>query len=79
MHTCQNHSRVWGSHTLRVKSHFACENRTMRVEINRVRLEITLVRVVITLVHVVITLVSVIIKLISGKSHSACKKHSCMC
>jgi hypothetical protein len=48
-HTGQNYYRVSGNHTLRVKSHFACGNRNLRVEINLVRVEITLVRVETTL------------------------------
>jgi hypothetical protein len=55
-HTCQNYSRVSGNHTLRVKSHSACGNRTLRVETNLVRVVITLLRVVITFVRVEITL-----------------------
>jgi hypothetical protein len=39
---------VSGKHTLHVKSHSACRNRTMGVEINLVRVEIPLVRVGIT-------------------------------
>jgi hypothetical protein len=35
--------------TLREKSHYACENRTLRVEINLVLVEITLVRVGVTM------------------------------
>jgi hypothetical protein len=64
-HTCQNYYRVSENYTLRVKSLSACDNRTLREEINLVRVEITLVRVVyilrveITLVRVVITLVIV--------------------
>jgi hypothetical protein len=49
-HTCQNYSCVSGNHTLRVKSHFLCGNRTLRVEINLERVQITLGRVEITLV-----------------------------
>jgi hypothetical protein len=41
-HTCQNCSRVSGNHTLREKSHYACGNHTLRVEINLVLVEITL-------------------------------------
>jgi hypothetical protein len=48
-HTCQTYSRVCRKHTLRVKSHFACGNLTMRAEANLVRVEITIVRVEITL------------------------------
>jgi hypothetical protein len=58
-HTCQNYSRASGNHTLRVKSHSACGNRTLHVEINLMRVEITLVRVEITLVRVEITLVRI--------------------
>jgi hypothetical protein len=47
---------VCENHILRVKSHSACENRTLRVEINLLRVEITLVRVIITFVPVEITL-----------------------
>jgi hypothetical protein len=43
-HACQNYSRVSGNLTLRVKSHSACDNRTLHVEINLVRVEITLIR-----------------------------------
>jgi hypothetical protein len=64
---------------LRVKSHCACGNRTLRVEINLVRVEITLVRIVITFVHVLILLVSVIITLIRVKITLACRNHSCSC
>jgi hypothetical protein len=66
-HTCQNYSRVSENYTLRVKSHSACGNRNLRVEINLMRAEITLVRVVISIVRVVLTLVSVIITLIRVK------------
>jgi hypothetical protein len=52
----QHYSLVSGNRTLRVKSHSACENRTLRVEITLARVEITLVRVVITFVVVEITL-----------------------
>jgi hypothetical protein len=55
-HTCQNYSRVNGNHTLRVKSHSAFGNRTLRVEIYLVRVEINLVRVEITFVLVKISL-----------------------
>jgi hypothetical protein len=48
-HTCQTYSCVCIKHTIRVKSHFACENLTLRVEINLVRVEITLMRIEITL------------------------------
>jgi hypothetical protein len=48
-YTCQNYSRVTGNHTLRVKSHSACVNRTLRVEINLVCVGITFVPVEITL------------------------------
>jgi hypothetical protein len=59
-HTCQNYSHVTGNHTackitLRVKSHSACVNRTLRVEINLVRVGITFVPLEITL-HVEITI-----------------------
>jgi hypothetical protein len=68
---CQNHTLLAGGYcTLRVeitlvrvviadqrvKSHFACGNRTLLLEIKLVRVEITLVRVVITLIRVKITL-----------------------
>jgi hypothetical protein len=56
MHTCQNYSRASGNHTLRVKSHFVCGNRTLRAEINLVRVKITLVRIGITFLPVEITL-----------------------
>jgi hypothetical protein len=65
-HTFHNYSLVSINHTLRVKSHSACGNRTLRVEINLVLIEITLVRVGITFLLVKnqlrlkITLVSVI-------------------
>jgi hypothetical protein len=58
---------VYGDSNLGVKSHSACGNRTLRVEINLVRVEITLVHVVIIFVPVVITLVSVIITIIRVK------------
>jgi hypothetical protein len=45
---CQNYTRVCGNYTLRVKSHSADGNFTLRVEINLVRVEITLVRFGIT-------------------------------
>jgi hypothetical protein len=54
---------VSGNHNLRVKQHFACGNRTLRVEINLVRVKITLVRVEITLVRVGITFMPVEITL----------------
>jgi hypothetical protein len=41
---------VCGNHTLRVKSHFAWRNRTLRVKIILVHVKITLVRVVVTFV-----------------------------
>jgi hypothetical protein len=41
-YTCQNYSRVSGNHTLRVKTHSANENRTLRFKFNLVRVEITL-------------------------------------
>jgi hypothetical protein len=47
---------VCGNHTLRVKAHSTCENRTLRLEFNHVRLEITLMRVEITVVPVEITM-----------------------
>jgi hypothetical protein len=47
---------VNGNHTLRVKSHSAFGNRTLRAEIYLVRVEINLVRVEITFVLVKITL-----------------------
>jgi hypothetical protein len=56
---CQNYSCVCGNHTPRVKSHSACGNCTLRVEIN--------------LVRVYITPVSVVITLCVWKLHSACK------
>jgi hypothetical protein len=43
----QNYSRVCGNHTLCVKSHFAGDNCTVRLEIPLMCVEITLVRVVI--------------------------------
>jgi hypothetical protein len=49
-------SRVCENQTLHVKSHSACVNRILRVEINLVRVEITIVCVVITFVPVEITL-----------------------
>jgi hypothetical protein len=53
---CQNYSRVCGNHTLRVKSHSAGGNCTLRVKIMRVvRVEITLVRFEITLVRIYIS------------------------
>jgi hypothetical protein len=51
-HTCQTYCRVRRKDTLRVKSHSACENLTMRTETNLVRVEITHVQVEITLVRV---------------------------
>jgi hypothetical protein len=57
---CQNYSRVNLNHTLRVKSHSAYVNRTLRLEFNLVRVEITLARVLITFLRVVIILVIVI-------------------
>jgi hypothetical protein len=66
-HTYQNYSRVCVNQTLRIKSHFACGNRALRVEINLVRVEIRLLRVIITFKRVVIRLVSVIITLIRVK------------
>jgi hypothetical protein len=68
----QNHSRVSGNHTLRVKSHFWYGNRTLRVEINLDRVEITLVRAGITLKRVEITLVSVIFTRIRVKRTFVC-------
>jgi hypothetical protein len=56
MHMCQNFSRVSGNHTLSVKSLSACENRTLRVEIDLVRDKTTVVRARITFVLVLITL-----------------------
>jgi hypothetical protein len=47
---------VSGKHTLRVKSHSACGNCTLRVEINLEPVEITLVRVGVTFVPVEIPL-----------------------
>jgi hypothetical protein len=62
---------------LRVKSHYAYENRILRVDINLLRVEITLVRVVIKFVHVLILLVSVIITPIrrACQNHNACGNH----
>jgi hypothetical protein len=45
----------WKPHSAK-KSHYACENRTLRVEINLVLVEITLVRVGVTVVNVFITI-----------------------
>jgi hypothetical protein len=45
---------VCGNHTLRVKSHSAGGNSTLRIEITLLRVEITLGRFEITLVRVVI-------------------------
>jgi hypothetical protein len=70
MHTCQHYSRVSEIHTMRVKSHSACGNRTLRVEVNRVLVEITLLRVGVTFVPVEITL-RVEIILCLWKSHSS--------
>jgi hypothetical protein len=61
-----------------VKSHFACENRTLHVKINLVRVQITLVRVVHTFVPVEITL-RIEITLCIWKSHSACINHTRTC
>jgi hypothetical protein len=58
---------VCRKHTLSVKLHSACGNRTHRVEINLVIVEITLVLVGITFVLVEITLVSVILTRIRVK------------
>jgi hypothetical protein len=55
-YTCQNYSRVSINHTLRVKSHFTYENRTLCAGIDLVRVKITLMRVGITFVPVEITL-----------------------
>jgi hypothetical protein len=55
-HTCQNYSRVSENHTLRVKSHSACGDCTLRVEINLVLVEITLVLFGTTLAPVEMTL-----------------------
>jgi hypothetical protein len=52
---CQNYSRVSENLTLRVKPHFACGNRTLRVDIHFLRVEITFVCVGITIVSVEIT------------------------
>jgi hypothetical protein len=52
-------------HTLYVKSHSACGNRTLRVENNIERIEITLVRVEVTLCVL--------------KLHSTCVNHSRAC
>jgi hypothetical protein len=65
-HTCQNYY-------LRVKSHSACGNLTLRVETNHVRVGIKHVRVEITLERVVITLASVKI------THFECRNHSQAC
>jgi hypothetical protein len=51
-----NYFRVSENHTLRVKSHSACGNRTLRVKTKLVRAEITLLRIGITFVLVEITL-----------------------
>jgi hypothetical protein len=59
-HTCQYYSCASGNHTLRVKSHSACRNRTLRAETNLLR---TFVRVVIIIVSVIITLIRVKITL----------------
>jgi hypothetical protein len=56
MHTFQNYTRVSGNHTLRVKSHSACGNSTLHVEINLVRVEFTFVSVIITLIRLEIPL-----------------------
>jgi hypothetical protein len=47
---------VCGNHTLRLKSHSAGGNCTLRVEITLVRVEITPERILITFVRVEITL-----------------------
>jgi hypothetical protein len=52
---------VFGKHALRLKSHCAGGNCTVRVEITLVRVEITLVRVEITLERFEIKLVRVVI------------------
>jgi hypothetical protein len=62
-HTSQTYSRGCRKHTLHVKSHSACGNLTLHVEINFVRVEITLVRVLITFVSVLITVIRVKITL----------------
>jgi hypothetical protein len=51
-----NKTKTTENHTLRVKSHSACENSTLRVEINLIRVEIELVRVGVTFVPVEFTL-----------------------
>jgi hypothetical protein len=53
MHTSQNYSRVSENYTVRVKSHSACENRTLRVDITLV--QSTVMRIAITFVPVEIT------------------------
>jgi hypothetical protein len=55
-YTCQNYSGVSENHTLRVKSHSACGNYTLRVEINLMSVAITPVRVGITFMPMKITL-----------------------
>jgi hypothetical protein len=88
-HRCQNYSRVSGNHTLRVKSHSVCGDRSLRVEINLVHVEITLLsigitfvpvettlRVEITLERVEITLMSVIFTCIRVKLTLVCAESS---
>jgi hypothetical protein len=70
-HTCQNYSRLIKNHTLRKKSHFACGNRNLRVEITLWRVGITFVLVLITL-RVEIRLVGVIFTRIRLKLTFAC-------
>jgi hypothetical protein len=53
MHTSQNYSRVSENYTVRVKSHSAGENRTLRVDITLV--QSTVMRIAITFVPVEIT------------------------
>jgi hypothetical protein len=65
---------VCENHTLRVKSHSAYGNRTLRVVITLVRVVITLVRVVITFVSV--TLERVIITVVIFTRLRACNIHT---
>jgi hypothetical protein len=58
------------THILGVKSHSACENRTMHVKINLLRVIITLVRLEITFMPVEITL-RLEITLCVQESHSS--------
>jgi hypothetical protein len=71
-------SRVSGYHSLRAKSHSACGNRTLHVEINLVRVEFTLVRVGITFVSVDLTL-RVEITLVSVIFTRIRVKHTLLC